>query len=287
MSVMSLRRIAILLLMAARIVQSQTEDKTPMFEVASVKPSGEHSIRDSGGGPGSSDPGQYHFNSSTLQDLIAIAYNVEYFQISSKAPLDRQRFDLVAKLAEGATKQQFRLMMQSLLAERFHLKLHIQSKEFLAYELVVAEGGPKFKETVVENAPSPEGAARPRTTRDDCFPDVPPNRPVLQANNYMRAGFLQVCLKSQQEPISVLARMLRSPDDLPMVDKTGLTGKYDFTLEYTKELRNVSPGGEAQPPSAPSLFLALQQQLGLQLVEKKIPFDVLIIDSVDKLPTEN
>jgi len=71
-----------------------------------------------------------------------------------------------------------------------------------------------------------------------------------------------------------------------VVDKTGLTGTYDFTFEYTREPRGVRPV-DASPPVAPDLFQALQQQLGLQLVAKKLPFDVVVIDSIDKMPTAN
>lgn len=145
---MSLRPAGIVLAAAATTVglaQPQPGGPaTPVFEVASIKPSGPHSIRGSEGGPGSSDPGLYRFGLATLVDLIAIAYDVRFFQISSPAPLDRQNFDLVAKIPDGATKQQFHAMLQNLLAERFHLSLHIQSKEFPAYELVVAKTGARL-----------------------------------------------------------------------------------------------------------------------------------------------
>jgi uncharacterized protein (TIGR03435 family) len=131
------------------LAQSQTGGPTTRaFEVASIKPSGPHSIRGSEGGPGSSDPGLYRFGLASLLDLIMVAYHVRVFQVSSATPLDRENFDLIAKIPEGATRQQFRTMLQNFLAERFHLKLHIQSKEFPAYELVVAKTGPKLKEAL-------------------------------------------------------------------------------------------------------------------------------------------
>lgn len=99
-----------------------------------------------------------------------------------------------------------------------------------------------------------------------------------------RGGYILVRLRSQRERFAALVKMLRPADGSPVVDKTPLTGKYDFTLEYTTELPNATPG---DPPVVPDLFIAVQQQLGLQLVRKKVPFDVLIIDSVSKLPGEN
>ena len=84
-----------------------------------------------------------------------------------------------------------------------------------------------------------------------------------------------------------MAELLITPDDFPVVDKTGLPGKYDFTLEYTTGLPNASIDGASVPSGAPFVFKALQDQLGLQLVHKKLPFDVLIIDEVEEMPTDN
>src|SRR4051794_15894961 len=88
------------------------------FEVASVRPSGRDTESVEEGGPGSSDPGRYRYTGATLEDLIVTAYHVEYFQVASKTALDRDRFDLIAKVPAGATRQQFRLMLQNLLTER-------------------------------------------------------------------------------------------------------------------------------------------------------------------------
>jgi uncharacterized protein (TIGR03435 family) len=239
----------------AGLAQPQSGGATaPAFEVASIKPSGPHSIRGSEGGPGSADPGLYRFGLATLLDLIVVAYHVEVFQVSGATPLDRQNFDLVAKIPEGATKQQFRAMLQNFLAERFHLKLHIQSKEFPAYELVVAKNGSKLKEAIAEAHLAP--------TKDG-WPELPPNRPGMAANFSSVGGSLElVRLKAQQEPLSELARMLHVPDDLPVVEKTGLTGKFDLTLEYVTGLPHATPEGAADPPPAPFLFEALEKQLG-------------------------
>jgi uncharacterized protein (TIGR03435 family) len=110
----------------------------------------------------------------------------------------------------------------------------------------------------------------------------------MSANFTAGGGYQLVKVRAQQSTLSALARMVRGPEDPPIVDKTGLTGKYDFTLEYSRDLPSAAAtGGPADPPAAPSLSIALQQQLGLQLVAKKLPFDVMVVDSVDKLPTEN
>jgi uncharacterized protein (TIGR03435 family) len=203
--------------------------------------------------PGSSDPGLYRFGLATLLDLIATAYNVEYFQVSSAVPLDRKNFDLTAKVPVGATKEQFRAMLQSFLTDRFHLKLHIQSREFPAYELVVANTGPKLNRPA-DKLPAGYG-----------WPELRPDRPGMAARGSFSGGFNLIRLKAQQQPLSAL----------------------DFTLEYTLGLPVTTPDGIAESAIALDLSGALQKQLGLQLVRKKVPFDVLVIDKVDPLPTEN
>ena len=239
--------------------------QAPGFEAASIKLSGPNSIRGSEGGPGSSDPGQYRFGRVTLQDLIAQAYQVSYERISSTVSLDEQRFDLVAKLPAGTTKEEFRRMIQALLAERFHLKAHTISKDFPAFEMVVANGGARLKiAAAAENG-----------------------QPSLSSRFSTEGGFTVVHVTARRASMALLANMLPRPGDPPVIDKTGLTGTYDFTLDYTIERDLTDGGAPASAPSAPDLPVALRQQLGLQLVSKKMPFPVVVVDSVDKLPTQN
>src|SRR6266700_1776946 len=103
-----------------------------IFEVASVPLSGPKSVRGSDGGPGSKDPTRYAFGRAHLDDLILVAYHVELFQVSSKLPLDRDEFDLTAKIPAGSTKDEFRAMLRNLLAERFRMKIHMESRQFPA-----------------------------------------------------------------------------------------------------------------------------------------------------------
>jgi uncharacterized protein (TIGR03435 family) len=206
---------------------------------------------------------QYSFGKATLLDFIAVAYSVDdSTRISSATPLDEQRFDLVAKIPQGATKEQFRAMMRALLVERFHLRAHIVSKEFPVFELTVAKGGPKLK---------PSDAAES-------------GRPRMSANFSTGGDFEVVHVRAQRAPMALLARMLPRPGEPPIFDRTGLTGVYDFTLDYTSE-RGVS--GPGAVPPAPDLPVALREQLGLQMSRTKAPLDVVVVDSVEKLPTEN
>jgi uncharacterized protein (TIGR03435 family) len=245
------------------------------FETASIRLSGPQSVRGSDGGPGHKDPTRFIYGRAELMSLITMAYGVDSFQVSSRVSLDEPAFDVVANVPAGATKEQFRVMLQNLLAERFALKTHMESRDFPAYELVVAKGGLKMKEAVPGEPPSaPHG---------DGWPPLRPDRPDIASGMSGSAGYILIRLRSQLEPISVLAGMLASPGDPPIVDKTGLTGKYSFNLEYTKDSRGPVPD---VPPVAPDLNTALGQ-LGLQIVPKKLPFDVVVVDSFNRLPTEN
>jgi uncharacterized protein (TIGR03435 family) len=254
------------LLFAATVAWPQS------FEVASVKPSGRDSESVQQGGPGSADPGRYRYTGATLEDLIVTAYHVEYFQVASKTPIARDRFDVLAKLPPDATRQQFRVMLQNLLAERFRLKFHRETREFPAYALVVDKSGAKL-----DRPEKPAGT--------EGFPDLPPGKPGLTNIHTGRNGHYLVRMRGQQMPAYEIARALLMPGDAPIVDRTGLTGKYDFTLEYSYQAGAAVESPEAAP--APSIFTAVRQQLGLELVSRRLPFEVLVIDSFDKVPTEN
>ena len=141
---------------------AQTAENSPAFEVASVKPAapitGNFIRVGMRGGPGSSDPGQITYNNVTVKDVVMNAYGVKRFQISGPGWLDSERYDIVAKLPRGATKAEFMVMLQNLLAERFKLTLHREKKDLPMYALVVGKNGPKLKESVDDPAPK-EGDA--------------------------------------------------------------------------------------------------------------------------------
>jgi uncharacterized protein (TIGR03435 family) len=160
------------------------------FEVVSLKPSGPQSVRGSDGGPGTKDPGRYTFGQAAAMDLILVGYQVDPFQVSSKVALDQYRFDLLAILPQGATKEQFGSMVRNLLAERFHMKSHMESKEFPAYELVVANTGLKMKEA----------------------PQNPDERTRLNSTMSNGGDGTLVQMKAQQATMADLARYLHLPD---------------------------------------------------------------------------
>jgi uncharacterized protein (TIGR03435 family) len=267
---MLLSRIGLSLMLVAGVAVGQ------VFEVASVRSSGPNSVRGSDGGPGSRDPTRYTFERAGLAILIMIAYDVEEFQVSSKQPLDRDEFDLAAKLPLNTTKDEFRAMLRNLLIERFHIKLHIESREFPAFEMVLAKGGAKLGTEVNMRLASEEG-----------FPQLAPGKSGLSARNSISDGHLLIRIRGQQQPLSRLAEVLRIGAQRPVVDKTGLSGRYDFALKFSSDLPNGASSGAAEPSAVPDLSAALREQLGLQLNEKKLPFDVVVVESFDRQPTGN
>jgi uncharacterized protein (TIGR03435 family) len=291
-----------LLLCGAALGQTKLE-----FEVATVKPvAGTPTIIGRQGGPGSRDPGRVNYKALALKNLLSIAYGVKVFQISGPSWIASERYDITATIPEGTTKEQFAVMLQNLLLDRFKIKLHHETKEFPLYELSVAKNGPKLKASVADpnanqNDPSPPGAL---PKGKDGFPQLTPGRKGLFVM-FGPGGFhLAAMVQSMSEFSDMLAEQLGSA----VVDKTGLTGTYEFTLDFAPEpdffqrqgLPPPPPGGNGpaggptpgptaagDPAEAPNIFTAVQDQLGLKLEKKKGPLDLIVIDQAEKTPTEN
>jgi uncharacterized protein (TIGR03435 family) len=182
-------------------------------------------------------------------------------------------------MPEGVTREQFKLMLQNLLADRFHLSLHHETKNFQAYELVPDKSGSKLKESVEDSGAPPEPSS-------PAFRQLSP-----QARSAVLAGMTlnmstQVLIAGRMRSTEWLAEVLGNELGIPVVDKTGLTGKYDYYLEFAPPRRPPGVPPDDNNP-LPSIFNAVQEQLGLKLDEKKLPFDVLVIDRIEKIPTEN
>jgi uncharacterized protein (TIGR03435 family) len=284
---------------------AQKAPALPSFEVASIKPAAPMSegrfIVGIRGGPGTPDPVQVTCTNVSLKDLIQTAWDVKGYQVTGPAWLESVRFDIAAKLAAGTTKEQYRLMWQNLLAERFKLVLHHSTKESSIYALVVAKGGPKLKESaaVDPNAPATDGPPSPNreTIGKDGMP-VPNVRRGGTAMMMAPGGRLRMVANGVTIPkfIDSLAGQL----DRPVVDMTSLTGTYDITLEFAQDpaimQSRMAAMGVAPPPGPPpstdadpaaTIYSALTEQLGLRLEARKGPVDLVIVDSVEKTPTEN
>jgi len=276
------------------------------FEVASVKPAAPQAngMVAMMGGPGSPDPERIAYTNVSLKNVLVNAYDVLSDQISGPAWLDSSRYDIDAKLAAGTSKEQFRVMLQNLLAERFQLTLHREKKDFPVYELVVTKNGPRFKRSVAgQDAPAAKAAPGGRGPTDaNGFPVPPPHQTAqMPTNGIARMAGNQITMATFAQflkfPVSFLegsgAGGLMSLN-ARVVDRTGLDGEFDVRLEYQWPGQVAKPApGPAGPPlddaadPAPILFTALQQQLGLKLEKTKDSFDVLVIDHAEKTPTEN
>jgi uncharacterized protein (TIGR03435 family) len=307
----------------------QSAANLPSFVAASVKPAAPPNAPGGGpqmmgrhGGPGTPDPRQLTCMYTPLSALLTTAYGLKRYQINGPNWLDSERFDVVEKLPGETTKEQYRLMLQNLLAERFKLTLHHQTKELPMYALVVGKDGPKMKPSEEEPAgkdatsqdeapsaplpppptpptPSPGLPERPKMDADG-FPVLPPGMRKVTVN-MMNAKTGRFRMLASHESMPHLAEMLGNRLGRPVMDETGLKGLYDFILEYAPGesvgpmagIPPPPPGGEngaastAGSPDAAGLFSAIQAQIGLKLQQKKGPVDLLVIDRLEKVPTEN
>ncbi len=263
--------------------QVAAPSKEPLkFEVASIKPSSadDHRVMiqfQPGGG--------LRTSGTTLKALLTFAYDVRDFQISGGPGwINSDRFDVMAKAERGDSdapppdprsmsdaqirtmREQMQERLQNLLADRFQLAIHRETKEQSVYALVVGKGGSKLKVSEVKAG---------------------------ERRRMMRMGRGQITGEGVQ--LEMLTNTLSGQLGRPVIDRTELTGPFDLKLEWTPD-PGQGPGGpfagppqDGQPapdPNGPSLFTAIQEQLGLKLESSKGPVEVIVIDKVEK-PSEN
>ena len=270
---------------AAGILLALSAFAQTQFEVASIKPSppapATGRIRTgSSGGPGTRDPGLFTCERCSVFGLIRQAFNIfQDYQISGPDWMQSTRFNISAKVAEGATRAEFRLMLRNLLIERLKLEFHREKKEMQAYELVIAKNGPKLKESAGPLDPDerPGRIVGERKVDPDGFVVLPPGRVPMEM--MMSGG--RTTERHAEETIEEFAQDVASKVGRPVTDATGLKGKYDFTLRWLGE------GGGPSDDNGPNIFRALQEQLGLKLESKKAMIDALVVDHIEKTPTEN
>jgi uncharacterized protein (TIGR03435 family) len=240
------------LLFATAQLVAQTA--APSFEAASIKPSNAKDDTSSW----NSRLGYLVMRNQTLNALIRIAYDMEADQVTGGPKwLDTDRFDVEAKAAGPAKDPELLTMLQTVLAERFQLKFHRETKLVPGYAMVLAKGGLKV-------------------------------HPV-EANGKQRMNWGKGRLTAERASMKRLAETLSRMLGSPVVDTTGIPGEFSFQLEWTPE-NSPSPSLAgaipADAPIGPSLFTVLQQDLGLRLEPRKAPIDVLVIDRAEK-PSEN
>jgi len=192
--------------------------------------------------------------------LFRVFDSDHYYKIDGLGWLDTEEYDLTGKIPDSRTKEQFRAMLQNLLVERFHLASHHETRDLPSYELVVAKRGPKLKEaTYVETDAAVADKTGPRKLDANGFP-VPD-----RANMAMRMNAQAARLTAKAQTVSRLANLPGGQHDGRVVDKSGLAGRYDFTLEFVPSFAGAAP---PNVDSLPPLETALQKQLGLRLGQR-------------------
>jgi uncharacterized protein (TIGR03435 family) len=287
---------------AAQTPPAQKPEPRLSFEVASIKPAqpldpdrimaGQQHIT------ANVDAARIEFMDVSIAELIRAAYRIRLYQISGPDWIVTTRFDVMAKLPEGATTEQVPEMLQALLAERFHLTYHNGSREMPVYALLVDKDGPKLKESdpdqanAAEKQPDPGGrggrGVNPMTTSG-------PN-----GSSRMSAGPNGLRVELTNMTIPTMIDWLARFTDRPVVDQTGLTGRYDLGLDVSRdEMLNAAraagmsvdaaPGRipeSASDPNAVSIFSSLHK-VGLRLEQRRLPLTLLMVDHIEKTPTEN
>jgi uncharacterized protein (TIGR03435 family) len=278
----------------AGFVLAQTP-ANPKFEVASVRPSPPLGTERVDVGV-HVDGAQVRIVALPMRDYIARAYRMKLYQVIGPDWLTTERFDVNAKLPAGTTPEQIPEMLQSLLEERFQLKLHREKKELPVYALIV--GKPPLK--IQESPPDPSAPVASKGTANVA---VTGSAAGVSADlgNGSYYTFSNGKFEIKKVTMDMLARQLERYVDRPIVDMTDLKGNYDLSFAVTTEdyqtmlIHAALNAGMMFPPevlkymdngSIASLMDGLQQ-LGLKMDARKAPLDVLVIDQLSKTPTEN
>jgi len=290
--------IGILSALASAAMFAQTSPPRVEFEVASIRPSGPIlSAADAAQIGVHIDGARVNLTKLSLNDCLAFAYKVKLHQISGPEWMASERFDINAKLPAGSKGDHIPEMIQALLTDRFGMKFHREMKDFPVYALVVGKTGLKMKES-----PS-DPPADPADERKgfDLTSSTSQTGTTINYGNGMYMTFGDNSFVGRKLPASAMADTLARFVDRPVIDMTELKGNYDFTLQFTPEdfgammMRAVLAAGITLPPEAmklidasngDSLFIALET-LGLKLEKRKAPIEVLVIDHIEKSPSDN
>jgi len=240
---------------------SQSDNQRPEFEVASVKATKADLLDNNSRLPSLNvDPGRrLNFVSINLKDIIMLAYGVGAAQIDGLRT-SINRFDIIAQIPPGTSKEQIPIMLQTLLAQRFKLTLHREQKSIPVYALEIGKAGSRLQES------SQNASREPGCTRS--YTDNPESMFVAVCQRIATAGLVQA-----------VQTMAPNYFDRPVVDMTGLKGVYDITLQWISFAQSMN--GED-----PTIFAAVQG-LGLEMKTRKRAMEVLVVDHCETMPTEN
>ena len=256
---MRLLVIAAALFPLASISSGWAQTAQPSFEVASVRPS-QHEVGPDYNNQIAYSAVRFTGKNVTLKRLIAEAWHCQMNQVSGPAWIDRNEYDIETRVPAGADHQQIVLMLRALLSDRFHLKQHSETNEMRVYELTVGKGGPKIQPAKPEAADNPPG------------PGFHFHGDMRQFADLLALQFSIPAAPDPTTPVRAGGTMI------PVLDKTGLQGIYDFTADI-------------RPDPATDAFTAwkrvLEDQLGLDIESRKAGVSILVVDDATKAPTAN
>ena len=278
-------------LFASTLLHGQEAPARLQFEVASVRPSQSSGQERVGV---RMDGSQVHVGSLPLRDCVAMAYRVKWYQVIGPEWMTTEKFDVSAKLPTGSTPSQIPEMMQSLLADRFGLRLHRDKKDLPVYAVVIGKPPLRLKESVIDpDAPVSQAAVNIAASGSAAGVSV-------DLGNGSYYSFANNTFEARKVRAATLAAMLERYADRPLFDMTELKGTYDFSFDVTPEdyqammIRAAVNSGVVLPPQALRLLdggsnaLAdALDQLGLKLDSRKAPLDMWVIDQALKTPTDN
>jgi len=272
-----MRKLAIAMCAVAAVaIVGRAQDRDPTFEVATVKA---NKSGESNGGLQRQPGGRLTATNMPLRPMITYAFQIAGYQlVGAPGWVDAARYDVVAKMegnppavAPGAGVDLMQLALQRLLADRFKLKVHHDSREMDIYALVMLKPGtpgPELKPTTEDCAAAAKAAERGA-------PLTGPNAP------FCGSGVGPGTIRFGGLPGSQIARTLSILAGRFVADRTGLTGSWDFNLKFAPEQRQAAGGNAAGDSELPSFFTAIQEQLGLKLEATRGPVDVVVIDNIE------
>jgi uncharacterized protein (TIGR03435 family) len=326
MTTMPVRSICATLVLAVSSAFAQAPAAKPKlaFEVASIKPAGPLD-------PAAIMSGKAHIGMKVdgfrvdigmfaISDLIRTAYKLKTYELTSPEwmnGMSAQRWDIIATMPKGATKDDVPQMLQTLLAERFKLEFHKESKEHNAYVLTVAKSGLKMQEAPPDPDPAkaeplaPGESPKPPSGNDNMKIDVKQTSDganISMGNSEtgpMKMNMTKdgMHMEAEKMPMDGLLEFMAKLANKPIVDQTGLKGKYKVALDVPMtELMNMAramgapvpgnapgagPADAASDPTGASTIFQTVKTLGLNLEAKKMPIEILVVDKCEKAPTEN
>ena len=262
------------------------QDSKMAFEVATVKINTDaNGGAYFSGGPASNDPTQFTGVRLRIGTLVRLAFNINSsYQYLMPSGMPDTLFDIRGKIPPGTDQAHFELMMQNLLMERFGMKFHREMRDIAGYELTVAKSGSKLRTAEQAATPPdpdiPVGRIAPIKDRNG-EPQLPPGRSAhivfrLTDGRFRHSGRMQ----SMADIRAICERELGKP----VLDRSGLVGTYDFNIDF---MRRPDEPDQKMDENATPFLTAFQAQLGLRLESKKVPVDVIVIDHIEKTPTEN